>query len=164
MLHLMCREAFKSPKVTNVLLYIRLRAIADNAEFIQVSSRSLANLASFFLAAQSLGVQEIISTIDTTDNVYMCIKDRDSCFLWVNDNFANLYEEFFHAEDVVGKFDPNMEGDKALLECGVPLFNHEENITVQNKTIAFRSQKGLFRNKSNPNEIIGISTVCFLKI
>lgn len=118
------------------------------------------------LAVPALDLEGVISTLDTADNVYMVIKDRKSNYLWVNDNFANLVGE--KPENLIGQPDnhhAHVLDDMRVLESGKPLLNLEETIEVPSgdggtKVINIRTQKGLVRHKSNPNEIIGIS-VCF---
>jgi len=114
-----------------------------------------------------LDLDGIISSIDDADNVYLCIKDRESRYLWVNEKFANLVGE--KADNLIGKRDTHEEhvkGDQEVLKTGKPLLNMNETIDVPSgsgtcmKTINIVTQKGLVRNKLNPNEIIGIS-VCF---
>lgn len=105
--------------------------------------------------------------LDKADGVYFCIKNRDSVFLWVNKNFANLVGQ--RQEDIIGTRDERTEHvahDRAVMESGIPLLNFHETIEVPEpdgsmSPLEIVTQKGLLRKKGG-NEIIGI-TVCFSK-
>lgn len=105
--------------------------------------------------------------LDKTDGVYFCIKNRDSVFLWVNKNFADLVGQ--RQEDIIGTRDERTEHvahDRAVMESGIPLLNFHETIEVPQpdgsmSVLEIVTQKGLLRKKGG-NEIIGI-TVCFSK-
>lgn len=105
--------------------------------------------------------------LDKTDGVYFCIKNRDSVFLWVNKNFADLVGQ--RQEEIIGTKDERTEHvayDKAVMESGIPLLNFHETIEVPQPDgsmfdLEIVTQKGLLRKKGG-NEIIGI-TVCFSK-
>ncbi|WP_281231812.1 cupin domain-containing protein [Flavobacterium gelatinilyticum] len=105
--------------------------------------------------------------LDKTDGVYFCIKNRDSVFLWVNKNFADLVGQ--RQEDIIGTRDERTEHvahDRAVMESGIPLLNFHETIEVPQpdgsmSALEIVTQKGLLRKKDG-NEIIGI-TVCFSK-
>lgn len=105
--------------------------------------------------------------LNVTDGVYFCIKNRDSVFLWVNENFAALFGKT--PEDFIGKKDEqaaHVEHDKAVMESGVPLLNLHETILIPDENgevsaLEIVTQKGLLRKKGG-DDIIGI-TVCFSK-
>nr|WP_294934762.1 cupin domain-containing protein [uncultured Flavobacterium sp.] len=105
--------------------------------------------------------------LDKTDGVYFCIKNHDSVFLWVNDNFAKLVGQ--KKEDIIGTRDSraaHVAHDKQVMASGVPLLNFHETIQVPTSNgemtdLEIVTQKGLLRKKGG-NEIIGI-TVCFSK-
>lgn len=102
-----------------------------------------------------------------TDGVYFCIKNHDSVFLWVNENFARLVGQT--QQDIIGTRDSraaHVAHDKAVMASGVPLLNFHETIQVPNPDGSFSdleivTQKGLLRKKGG-TDIIGI-TVCFSK-
>lgn len=103
--------------------------------------------------------------LNVTDGVYFCIKNRDSVFLWVNENFAALFGKT--PEDFIGKKDDqaaHVEHDKEVMASGVPLLNLNETILIPNEdgsvnALEIVTQKGLLRKKGG-DDIIGI-TVCF---
>jgi predicted cupin superfamily sugar epimerase len=105
--------------------------------------------------------------LDKTDGVYFCIKNHDSVFLWVNENFANLVGQ--KQEDIIGTRDSraaHVAHDKQVMASGIPLLNFHETIQVPEKDgsmsdLEIVTQKGLLRKKGG-TEIIGI-TVCFSK-
>ena len=105
--------------------------------------------------------------LNVTDGVYFCIKNRDSVFLWVNENFAALFGKT--PEDFIGKKDEqaaHVEHDKQVMASGVPLLNLHETILIPDEdgkvsALEIVTQKGLLRKKGG-TEIIGI-TVCFSK-
>ncbi len=104
--------------------------------------------------------------LDNMDGVYLCIKDKNSVFLWVNDNFAALFGK--KPEDFIGNKDtqaPHVQHDIEVMESGVPLLNFNETIQIPDKKggydyLEIVTQKGLLRKKNG--SIIGI-TVCFSK-
>lgn len=103
--------------------------------------------------------------LNKTDGVYFCIKNQDSVFLWVNDNFARLVGQ--RPEDIIGTTDSraaHVAHDKQVMASGVPLLNFHETIqvpTVDGELVDLEiiTQKGLLR-RPDTSEIIGI-TVCF---
>ena len=105
--------------------------------------------------------------LNKTDGVYFCIKNRDSVFLWVNENFANLFGKT--PKDFIGKRDTqedHVAHDKEVIASGVPLLNLNETIKIPLhdggvNSLEIVTQKGLLREKGG-TEIIGI-TVCFSK-
>jgi len=105
--------------------------------------------------------------LDKTDGVYFCIKNRDSVFLWVNENFATLVGQ--KQEDIIGTKDSraaHVAHDKQVMASGVPLLNFHETIQVPTPDggmtdLEIVTQKGLLHQKGG-TEIIGI-TVCFSK-
>jgi hypothetical protein len=111
--------------------------------------------------------KSIGDTMDTIDGVYMCIKSRDSVFLWCNTNFATLVGST--PEKIIGTRDSRMEHveyDEKVIAAGKPIYNLHETIDVPMpdgtmKPLNIVTQKGLLR-KQGSNEIIGI-TVNFVK-
>ncbi|RTY88509.1 cupin domain-containing protein [Flavobacterium sp. GT3R68] len=105
--------------------------------------------------------------LDKTDGVYFCIKNHDSVFLWVNENFATLVGQ--KQEDIIGTRDSraaHVAHDKQVMASGIPLLNFHETIQVptsdgQMADLEIVTQKGLLREKGG-TKIIGI-TVCFSK-
>jgi PAS domain-containing protein len=103
--------------------------------------------------------------LDHADGVYLCIKNRESVYLWVNDNFAKLIGKT--KAELIGFKDTHEEHvahDQAVMKSGKPLLNFHETIAVPQpdgsmKDVEIVTQKGLLRAK-NSTEIIGI-TVCF---
>ena len=103
--------------------------------------------------------------VNRTDGVYFCIKDHDSVFLWVNENFARLVGQ--RQQDLIGTRDSraaHVAHDQQVMASGVPLLNFHETIQVPTENGAMAdmeivTQKGLLRKKGG-SEIIGI-TVCF---
>ncbi len=108
---------------------------------------------------------DVTDVLDRTDGVYFCVKDRNSVFLWVNDNFAKLVGQT--KEQLIGYQDSRKEHvahDQEVMASGKPLLNFQETIAVpqpdgQMKAVDIVTQKGLLRAKGG-TEIIGI-TVCF---
>ena len=113
-----------------------------------------------------IDISGIVAALDPADNVYLILKDVQSHYLWVNENFANLVG--VPADKLIGTLDTHrqkVEDDVKVLKTGIPQLNYEESITVPDsnggtRVIRIRTQKGLIRNPSNPNEFQGI-TVCF---
>lgn len=105
--------------------------------------------------------------LSTTDGVYFCIKNEESVFLWVNDNFAQLFGKT--PEYFIGRKDDqaaHVAHDKEVMASGEPLLNLHETIEIPDGNdgtmlLEIVTQKGLLRQKKS-NEIIGI-TVCFSK-
>ncbi|MEY8688882.1 MAG: cupin domain-containing protein [Leptothrix sp. (in: b-proteobacteria)] len=103
--------------------------------------------------------------LDKADGVYFCVKNHDSVFLWVNQNFADLVGQ--SKEALIGSADSraaHVAHDKAVMASGKPLLDFHETIdvpTAGGSTTALEivTQKGLLRKKGG-HEIIGI-TVCF---
>jgi|GEM_PF-282376 len=103
--------------------------------------------------------------LNVTDGVYFCIKNEESVFLWVNENFAALFGKT--PEDFIGKQDEqeaHVQHDKEVMANGVPLLNFNETILIPTEDggvseLEIVTQKGLLRKKGGA-EIIGI-TVCF---
>ncbi|MCB2377339.1 cupin domain-containing protein [Hymenobacter sp. BT635] len=110
----------------------------------------------------AMSVGDVLSL---TDGVYFCIKDRDSVFLWVNENFARLVGQ--RQQDIIGTRDSraaHVAHDKEVMASGIPLLNFHETIQVPTENgdltdLEIVTQKGLLRKKGG-TEIIGI-TVCF---
>lgn len=111
-----------------------------------------------------MGVGDVL---DKADGVYFCIKDYNSVFLWVNQNFADLVGQ--SKETLIGSADSraaHVAHDKAVMASGQPLLNFHETIDVPTAdggaaALEIVTQKGLLRKKGG-TEIIGI-TVCFSK-
>lgn len=109
-----------------------------------------------------MGVGDVL---DKADGVYFCIKDRNSVFLWVSQNFADLVGQ--SKESLIGSADDraaHVAHDKAVMASGQPLLNFHETIDVPaagggTTALEIVTQKGLLRKKGG-TEIIGI-TVCF---
>jgi PAS domain-containing protein len=107
----------------------------------------------------------VVDVFDVMDGVYSVIKDKNSVFLWVNDNFARLVGR--KKEDLIGHKDDqeaHVAHDKEVMASGIPLLNFNETIIVPapdggTQKIEIVTQKGLLRKKGG-SEIIGI-TVCF---
>ncbi len=87
---------------------------------------------------------------DVIDGVYLCIKDHNSTFLWVNDNFAKLVGST--KADLIGKRDDRAEHvahDVAVMKDGMPLLNFHETIPVpipgtnQTRNVDIITQKGI---------------------
>jgi hypothetical protein len=102
---------------------------------------------------------------DRADGLYMCVKNHNSEFLWVNDNFARLIG--VPKEELIGKRDTqeaHVRHDKEVMKSGKPLLNLRETIEVPDRRggtmrVPIITQKGLLREKGG-TRIIGI-TVCF---
>ena len=109
-----------------------------------------------------MGVADVL---DTADGVYFCIKDYNSVFLWVSQNFADLVGQ--PKDALIGSADTraaHVAHDKAVMASGKPLLNFHETIDVptadgQTTSLEIVTQKGLLR-REDTDEIIGI-TVCF---
>jgi hypothetical protein len=107
----------------------------------------------------------VADVLDKADGVYFCIKDDQSVFLWVNDNFAKLIGK--KKEELIGKRDSFVEHvkhDEEVRKSGKPLLNFHETIAIPTEdggtqNVEIVTQKGLLRKKGG-TEIIGI-TVCF---
>jgi predicted cupin superfamily sugar epimerase len=105
--------------------------------------------------------------LDHADGVYFCIKNHDSVFLWVNENFAQLVGQ--KKQDIIGTRDSraaHVAHDQQVMASGIPLLNFHETIQVPTKNgemtdLEIVTQKGLLRKKGG-SDIIGI-TVCFSK-
>ncbi len=111
-----------------------------------------------------MGVGDVL---DKADGVYFCIKDHNSVFLWVNQNFADLVGQ--SKDSLIGSRDDraaHVAHDQQVMADGVPLLNFHETIDVPTtdggtEALEIVTQKGLLRKKGG-TEIIGI-TVCFSK-
>lgn len=111
----------------------------------------------------SLGMAGVVCALDTADGVYMCIKNRDSRFLWANENFVRLVGTT--KTELIGTIDTrdgHKEDDQKVMKGGKPLLNLKEFIDVANPAgewtkTAITTQKGLLRKG---NKICGV-TVCF---
>ncbi len=109
--------------------------------------------------------KSVLDILDTMEGIYLAIKDTNSVFIWVNENFAKLV--CIPKEELIGHKDlqkAHVAKDKEVIASGVPLLNYNETIIVPapgggTKAVEIVTQKGLLR-KSGTNEITGI-TVCF---
>ena len=107
----------------------------------------------------------VADVLDKTDGVYFCIKNHDSVFLWVNQNFADLVGQSKH--DLIGSRDSraaHVAHDQAVMKSGRALLNFHETIDIAGpdggtESLEITTQKGLLRKKGG-TDIIGI-TVCF---
>lgn len=106
----------------------------------------------------------VLTALDVADGVYMCIKDRESRFLWANENFVRLIGTT--KQDVIGSIDTNEEHkahDREVMNRGEPLLNFNESIDAVLRPgtppvpVDITTQKGLLRKNG---EIVGV-TVCF---
>lgn len=103
--------------------------------------------------------------LDKQDGIYLCIKDHNSVFLWVNDNFARLVGQT--QDQLIGHRDSRAEHvahDQQVMASGKPLLNFHETIPVPTadggtRNVDIVTQKGLLRERGG-TKIIGI-TVCF---
>ena len=110
-----------------------------------------------------MGVADVL---DKDDGIYFCVKDRNSVFLWVSQNFADLVG--MSKEALIGSADTraaHVAHDKEVLASGRPIFNLHETIDVptpdgQTTSLEIVTQKGLLRQEGG-TEIIGI-TVCLI--
>lgn len=107
---------------------------------------------------------DLFEVIDRQDGIYYCIKDRNSVFLWVNQNFADLVGST--KDQLIGSVDSrgaHVADDKKVMADGVPLLNLHESIPVPSPSgpvnVNIVTQKGLLRQRDT-GDIIGI-TVCF---
>lgn len=107
----------------------------------------------------------IADVLDKQDGVYWVVKDANSVFLWVNQNFADLVG--MTKDELIGHQDSRAEHvahDKEVMASGKPLLNFHETIEVPLKdggwvNVDIVTQKGLLRSLDT-GAIIGI-TVCF---
>jgi PAS domain-containing protein len=107
----------------------------------------------------------IADVLDKQDGVYWVVKDANSVFLWVNQNFADLVG--MSKDELIGHQDSRAEHvahDKEVMASGKPLLNFHETIEVPLKdgqmvNVDIVTQKGLLRSLDT-GAIIGI-TVCF---
>ena len=107
----------------------------------------------------------IADVLDKQDGVYWVVKDANSVFLWVNQNFADLVG--MGKDELIGHQDSRAEHvahDKEVMASGKPLLNFHETIEVpledgQMVNVDIVTQKGLLRSLDT-GAIIGI-TVCF---
>lgn len=107
----------------------------------------------------------IADVLDKQDGVYWVVKDANSVFLWVNQNFADLVG--MSKDALIGHQDSRAEHvahDKEVMASGKPLLNFHETIEVpledgQMVNVDIVTQKGLLRSMDT-GAIIGI-TVCF---
>ncbi|MFK4297172.1 PAS domain-containing protein [Arthrobacter sp. GAS37] len=107
----------------------------------------------------------VAEVLDRQDGVYWVVKDANSVFLWVNQNFADLVG--MSKSELIGHQDSRAEHvahDKEVMASGKPLLNFHETIAVPSKeggmvNVDIVTQKGLLRSLGS-KEIIGI-TVCF---
>lgn len=107
----------------------------------------------------------VADVLDKQDGVYWVVKDANSVFLWVNQNFADLVG--MSKAELIGHQDSRAEHvahDKEVMASGKPLLNFHETIEVPLKdggtvNVDIVTQKGLLRSLDT-GAIIGI-TVCF---
>jgi hypothetical protein len=107
----------------------------------------------------------VADALDRADGVYFCIKDRNSVFLWVSQNFADLVGQ--SKQSLIGSVDSrpaHVAHDREVIAGGRPLLNFRETIDVptadgQSESLEILTQNGLVRALGG-TEIIGI-TVCF---
>ncbi len=107
----------------------------------------------------------VADVLDKQDGVYWVVKDANSVFLWVNQNFADLVG--MSKDELIGHQDSRAEHvahDKEVMASGKPLLNFHETIEVPLKdggmvNVDIVTQKGLLRSLDT-GAIIGI-TVCF---
>lgn len=93
----------------------------------------------------------------------MCIKDQDSRFLWVNEQFVCLIGKT--KQEIIGSIDTNEDRarDKEVMNRGKPALNiHEtiDRVVSPGKPavpVDITTQKGLLRKDG---KIVGV-TVCF---
>ena len=107
----------------------------------------------------------VADVLDKQDGVYWVVKDANSVFLWVNQNFADLVG--MSKDELIGHQDSRAEHvahDKEVMASGKPLLNFHETIEIPLKdggmvNVDIVTQKGLLRSLDT-GAIIGI-TVCF---
>ncbi len=107
---------------------------------------------------------DLAAVLDRQDGIYYCVKDRESVFVWVNQNFADLVG--MSKDELIGHVDSrgaHVDDDRRVIANGKPMLNLHESIpavtsdgSMMNVNIV--TQKGLLRNEAG--EITGI-TVCF---
>ncbi|UJP08212.1 MAG: cupin domain-containing protein [Nitrosomonas sp.] len=109
-----------------------------------------------------MSVEDVMNTFD---GVYLFIKNKDSVFLWCNQNFADLVGQT--KEQIIGSRDERAEHvkfDQEVMKSSKPVLNLHESISVPDgkggtKEMQIITQKGLLR-QFGTREVIGI-TVCF---
>eukprot|EP01033_Poteriospumella_lacustris_P012035 gene12035-8594_t len=171
---------------SGTLSEVRFRVEKDGASTPDAAARRLSSTA--FVALNAMGdvahaekprdynndpiyfdpVMTVADAWDVADGLYLCIKNNNSEFLWVNDNFAKLVGST--KEALIGTRDSRAEhvaADQRTLQSGVPLLNYHETIQVPTadgsmEDIEIVTQKGLLREKGG-SRIIGI-TVAFHKL
>ncbi|BCW37883.1 hypothetical protein StoSoilA2_39390 [Arthrobacter sp. StoSoilA2] len=107
----------------------------------------------------------VADVLDRQDGVFWVVKDANSVFLWVNQNFADLVG--MTKDQLIGHQDSraaHVAHDKEVMASGKPLLNFHEVIEVPLKdggtvNVEIVTQKGLLRSLDT-GAIIGI-TVCF---
>lgn len=105
--------------------------------------------------------ESVTTAFDSMDGVYSVIKDRNSVFLWVNQNFASLLD--LRPEDLIGEEDDqkaHVAHDKLVMRIGRPLLNLHETILIPDgksgtKAVEIVTQKGLLRDENG--KISGIT-------
>jgi PAS domain-containing protein len=117
------------------------------------------------VALPTVPPMSVADVLDRQDGVYWVVKNRDSVFMWVNQNFADLVG--MSKDQLIGHRDSraaHVEHDQQVMASGKPLLNFHETIAVPTKSggmvnVDIVTQKGLLR-ALDTREIIGI-TVCF---
>ncbi|PKF80439.1 hypothetical protein CW749_05820 [Vibrio sp. vnigr-6D03] len=118
------------------------------------------------ISPEEFNSEILMDVLDTQDGIYYVIKNTDSVFIWVNQNFSDLIG--VPKSDLIGQkdqFAAHVAHDKLVIASGKPILNLHETIPVPDgsgghKDEPIVTQKGLWRDTKNPDLIKGI-TVCF---